>query len=55
MSVTSDAMEWGVMDITGRLLQVVATFPTYAAAADWIEYQKNHAALMVVELDGGDA
>jgi hypothetical protein len=48
-------MSWGVMDTGGRLLQVVATFPTYAAAADWIEYQKNHASLMVVELDGGDA
>jgi hypothetical protein len=48
-------MSGGVMDMGGRLLQVVATFPTYAAAADWIEYQKNHASLMVVELDGGDA
>jgi hypothetical protein len=48
-------MSWGVMDITGRLLTIVATFPTYAAAADWIEYQKNHTGLMVVELDGGDA
>ena len=43
------------MDITGRLLTIVATFPTYAAAADWIEYQKNHTGLMVVELDGGEA
>ena len=48
-------MSWGVMDMGGRLLHVIATFPTYAAAADWIEYQKNHASLMVVELDGGDS
>lgn len=48
-------MSWGVMDITRPFLTVVATFPTYAAAADWIEYQKNHSGLMVVELDGGDS
>ena len=49
-------MNWGVMDISGRLVNIVATFPTYAAAADWIEYHPNHAGLMVVELDdGGDA
>lgn len=48
-------MSWGVMDTSGRLLSVLATFPTYAAAADWIEYQSNHRSLIVVELVGGDS
>ncbi len=48
-------MSWGVMDIGGRVLGMLATFPTYAAAADWVEYHPDHARLMVVEIDGGDS
>jgi hypothetical protein len=47
-------MSYGVIDTSAKLLAVIATFPTHAAAADWIEYQSNHQWLLVVELDGGD-
>lgn len=48
-------MNWGVMDTSKGLLFIVATFPTYAAAADWIEYRRDRDALMVVEMAGGDS